>query len=174
MDRTPISLSDEVINVFVDLFEEVRDKQFAIGDLLNQVIAKTGAAKSEVINYLAGILNVSASTLYDYSRVAEIWTEEYRNEFRALDWTVYRNTDPSDPIDRQLLELCIDEGWNANRLKREKYPDSEECLTNSLLSLVNRLKSSSFPRMRELGEIIEAILEAEKAAVPEREKEEAR
>jgi len=120
---TNFALSDDVVKTFIRLFEEVRDKQFLIGDALNDLIAAHGN-KAQVINYLAGALNVSASTLYDYSRVAETWTLVHRETYQALDWTIYRNTDPNEPADIELLEMCIDEGWNASKLKSAKYPQS--------------------------------------------------
>lgn len=67
-------------------------------------------------------------------------------------WTIYRNTDPNDPEDRELLDLCIDEGWNASRLKREKYPDTEDSLIQSLLNLTNRFKSSNFIDLQNIAE----------------------
>lgn len=152
------ALPDDLIATFVELFEDVRDKQFAIGDLLNSVIETHGASKAQVINYLAGTLNVSASTLYDYARVSEAWTLEHRAMYQSLDWTVYRNTNPTDPDDIALLELCIDEGWSASRLKREKYPQSESDLTALLLSVINRLKASEFVSLQSLGDLLTPIV----------------
>ncbi len=43
-----------------------------------------------------------------------------RQIYQSLDWTVYRNSDPS--VDSELLDRAIDEGWNATRFKAEKYP----------------------------------------------------
>lgn len=159
MPDEPFALSEEVVNTFERLFEDVRDRQFAIGDLLNYLIDFHDVSKAKVINYLAGALRVSASTLYDYSRVSETWTPEHRQAYQSLDWTIYRNTNPSNPEDIQLLEMCIDEGWNASKLKSAKYPQSEEDLINSLLAFVKRLKTSNYSRLQALSELIANLIE---------------
>ena len=159
MPDEPFALAEDIINTFERLFEDVRDRQFAIGDLLNDLIEIHDVGKAKLINYLAGTLRVSASTLYDYSRVSETWTPEHREIYQSLDWTIYRNTNPTDPNDVELLEMCIDEGWNASKLKSAKYPQSEEDLTNSLLAFVKRLKSSNFSRLQALGELITNLIE---------------
>lgn len=155
---TNFALSDDVVKTFIRLLEEVRDKQFLIGDALNDLIAAHGN-KAQVINYLAGALNVSASTLYDYSRVAETWTLVHRETYQALDWTIYRNTDPNEPADIELLEMCIDEGWNASRLKAAKYPQTEDALTGALLSLISRLRNSEYTRLKALGDLLRPVVE---------------
>jgi hypothetical protein len=116
-----IVISDEIIDWFAEMFEDVRDRQFAIGDELIEVVKTTGD-KAGTISYIAGKLGISASTLYDYYRVAKLWKPEYRFTYQALDWTIYRNADPNDPEDRALLDKCVDEGWNSTKFKEEKYP----------------------------------------------------
>ena len=83
---------------------------------------KVTGDKSGTLAYLAGKLGISASTLYDYYRIAKLWTPEYRAMYQALDWTIYRNADPNDPEDRALLDKCIDEGWSSVKFREEKYP----------------------------------------------------
>ena len=116
-----IVISDEIIDWFAEMFEDVRDRQFAIGDELIEVVKTTGD-KAGTISYIAGKLGISASTLYDYYRVAKLWKPEYRFTYQALDWTIYRNADPNDPEDRALLDKCIDEGWSSVKFREEKYP----------------------------------------------------
>lgn len=115
-----VVLSEDVMVEFIEMLEAVREYQFAIGDRLNQLIQMHGGNKAGVINYLAGHLNVSASTLYDYSRTSERWTPYYRELYQSLDFTIYRNADPVE--DKELLDKAIDNGWNATRFKRERYP----------------------------------------------------
>jgi len=116
-----IVIPDEIIDWFAEMFEDVRDRQFAIGDELIEVVKTTGD-KAGTISYIAGKLGISASTLYDYYRVAKLWKPEYRFTYQALDWTIYRNADPNDPEDRALLDRCVDNGWNASKFREEKYP----------------------------------------------------
>lgn len=120
MIKEKIRISDVVIDRLINMMEIVRDAQFVIGDELNLQIKLHKGQKSAVINYVAGYLNVSASTLYDYARVARIWKPKYREEFQALDWTIYRNSDPEK--DRALLEQAVEEGWNSSRFKEHKFP----------------------------------------------------
>jgi len=116
-----IVIPEKIVDWFASAFEDVRDKQFLIGDQLIEIIKVTGD-KGGTIAYLAGRLGVSASTLYDYYRIAKLWTPEYRAMYQALDWTIYRNADPNDPEDRALLDRCVDNGWNASKFREEKYP----------------------------------------------------
>ncbi len=39
-----------------------------------------------------------------------------------MDWSFYRNADPNDPRDIELLNQAIDEGWNVTTFKDIKYP----------------------------------------------------
>lgn len=158
-NEEPFAIPDKIIERLIELFEQARDSQFEIGDLLNKLIDSQPDSKAKIINYLAGHLQVSASTLYDYARIAALWTPEHRQTYQALDWTIYRNTDPNKPEDRDLLDLCIDEGWNASRLKREKFPDTEDSLIQSLLSLTNRFKSSNFTDLQNVADKILLIIE---------------
>jgi hypothetical protein len=116
-----VVIPDKIVDWFLSAFEDVRDKQFLIGDQLIEIVKVTGD-KSGTLAYLAGKLGVSASTLYDYYRIAKLWTPEYRAMYQALDWTIYRNADPNDPEDRALLDRCVDNGWNASKFREEKYP----------------------------------------------------
>jgi hypothetical protein len=116
-----VVIPDKIVDLLSAMFEDVRDKQFIIGDTLIEIVNATGD-KGGTIAYLAGKLGVSASTLYDYYRIAKLWTPEYRAMYQALDWTIYRNADPNDPEDRALLDLCVDNGWNASKFREEKYP----------------------------------------------------
>jgi len=137
-----VVLSDEVIDLFIQLMEQVRDNQFEIGDSLISLVAMHGGKKGEVINHLAGRLNISASVLYDYYRVAERWSPEHRVTYQSLDWTIYRNSDPIE--DKELLDRCIDEGWNATRFKEEKYPEivSPSNLIGRIETYLGKLSSS--------------------------------
>jgi len=116
-----VVIPDKIVDLLSSMFEDVRDKQFIIGDTLIEIVNATGD-KGGTIAYLAGRLGVSASTLYDYYRIAKLWTPEYRAMYQALDWTIYRNADPNDHEDRALLDLCVDNGWNASKFREEKYP----------------------------------------------------
>jgi len=116
-----VVIPDKIVDLLSAMFEDVRDKQFIIGDTLIEIVNATGD-KGGTIAYLAGKLGVSASTLYDYYRIAKLWTPEYRAMYQALDWTIYRNADPNNPVDRALLDRCVDNGWNASKFREEKYP----------------------------------------------------
>jgi len=153
-----IVISEPYVEALITLFEDVRDKQLLIGDYLNILINTYDGRKSQVINYLSGRLNVSASTLYDYARISELWTPEHRQRYQSLDWTIYRNTNPNDPEDVELLNLCIDEGWSANKLKQAKYPMTEEGLYNRLVALLRQLSTSDYPKLVEIAERIKELI----------------
>lgn len=141
-----VVIADEVVNRLIYLMEMARDVQFEIGDELIRLVDIHGS-KAEVISYLAGQLNVSASVLYDYYRVAEKWSPAMREIYQSLDWTIYRNSDPSDPDDVELLDQAIDEGWNATKFKEEKYPSMKDPMVvlGKIKALIKR-NFNRFPR----------------------------
>lgn len=114
-------LSDEIVDNLIRMFENIRERQFEVGDYLIELVETIGFDKSQLLNYLSGVLHIAASTLYDYYRISKAWTLELREQYQYLDWTFYRNTNPDNPEDIALLEQAIDEGWNVSRLKTEKY-----------------------------------------------------
>ncbi len=151
-----VKISEDIITEFIELLENLRENKFAIGDRLIRLVEMAGD-KAGVINELAGNLNVSASMLYDYYRTAERWSQENRDKFQSLDWTIYRNADPNDPEDLELLERCIDEGWNATRWKEEKYPSMRDprAILEKIKAILVRSKSEWRP---EISNEIESIL----------------
>jgi len=116
-----LQIADEYLDRLQALFEDVRDNHFAIGDLLVELVDMHDSRRVDVINYIAGRLAISPTTLYDYENTARRWTVDKRLEYPLLDWTVYRNADPVE--DKELLDRCVDEGWNATKFKENKYPE---------------------------------------------------
>jgi len=153
-----IVIPDEIIDWFAEMFEDVRDRQFAIGDELIEVVKTTGD-KAGTISYIAGKLGVSASTLYDYYRIAKLWTPEYRAMYQALDWTIYRNADPNDPEDRALLDKCVDEGWNSTKFKEEKYPAlrNPNTIVGRMIAMGKRLYEYDALEIEQREAILKAI-----------------
>lgn len=152
-----VRISEDVIVEFIRLFEAVRDNKFAIGDRLIELVELHGD-KAAVINELAGSLNVSASTLYDYYRIAEKWSPAMREIYQNLDWTIYRNADPHE--DSELLDRVIDEGWNATKFKEEKYPALKEPRTviEKVMSMLSRGKREWRPEIQsEIDFIVERL-----------------
>jgi hypothetical protein len=153
-----IVIPDEIIDWFAEMFEDVRDRQFAIGDELIEVVKTTGD-KAGTISYIAGKLGISASTLYDYYRVAKLWKPEYRFTYQALDWTIYRNADPNDPEDRALLDKCVDEGWNSTKFKEEKYPAlrNPNTIVGRMIAMGKRLYEYDALEIEQREAILKAI-----------------
>jgi hypothetical protein len=116
----PLQISDDYIDKLVALFENIRDNQFEIGDTLTLLVDSSPEQRQDIMNYVAGKLAVSPSTLYDYENTARRWTPDKRQEYAALDYTIYRNSDPVK--DKELLDKAIDEGWNATTFKEAMYP----------------------------------------------------
>lgn len=159
METVRVKLSEEVLTEFIQLFEMARDTQFEIGDRLIEQV-KLHGDKAGVINEVAGQLNVSASVLYDYYRVAEKWSPAMREIYQSLDYTIYRNSDPNDPEDIELLDKAIDEGWNATRYKEEKYPALKDPKTilEKIKSMLIRNKQEWRPEIRsEIDSILDRL-----------------
>jgi hypothetical protein len=153
-----VIIPDKIVDWFLSAFEDVRDKQFLIGDQLIEIVKVTGD-KSGTLAYLAGKLGISASTLYDYYRIAKLWTPEYRAMYQALDWTIYRNADPNDPEDRELLDLCVDNGWNASKFREEKYPALKypNTIIGKMIALGRRIYQQDTLEIEQREAILRAI-----------------
>ena len=153
-----VVIPDKIVDWFLSAFEDVRDKQFLIGDQLIEIVKVTGD-KSGTLAYLAGKLGVSASTLYDYYRIAKLWTPEYRAMYQALDWTIYRNADPNDPEDRALLDRCVDNGWNSTKFKEEKYPAlrNPNTIVGRMIAMGKRLYEYDALEIEQREAILKAI-----------------
>ena len=153
-----VVIPDKIVDFLSSMFEDVRDKQFIIGDTLIEIVNATGD-KGGTIAYLAGKLGVSASTLYDYYRIAKLWTPEYRAMYQALDWTIYRNADPNDPEDRALLDLCVDNGWNSTKFKEEKYPAlrNPNTIVGRMIAMGKRLYEYDALEIEQREAILKAI-----------------
>lgn len=160
MEDKEFKISQEYIDELIGLVEHVRDAQFSIGDALMYIIELHGGQKSKVIKYLAGVLQISASSLYDYHRVAKIWTPDFREIYQSLDWSIYRNANPNDPEDRALLDRCIDEGWNASRFREEKYPNIKDPvkMLGSAIGILGRLITDEMLTEHEDAEVRDAIV----------------
>ena len=151
-------ISDEIVDNLIRMFENIRERQFEVGDYLIELVETVGFEKSQLINYLAGVLHVAASTLYDYYRISKAWTPELRAEYQYLDWTFYRNTNPDNPEDLALLQHAIDEGWNVSRLKTEKYgKTSLEDTIAAIRAMCVRMSEKS-PEFSSRKRILEEIL----------------
>ena len=153
-----VVIPDKIVDLLSAMFEDVRDKQFIIGDTLIEIVNATGD-KGGTIAYLAGRLGVSASTLYDYYRIAKLWTPEYRAMYQALDWTIYRNADPNDPEDRALLDRCVDNGWNSTKFKEEKYPAlrNPNTIVGRMIAMGKRLYEYDALEIEQREAILKAI-----------------
>ena len=153
-----VVIPDKIVDLLSAMFEDVRDKQFIIGDTLIEIVNATGD-KGGTIAYIAGRLGVSASTLYDYYRIAKLWTPEYRAMYQALDWTIYRNADPNDPEDRALLDKCVDEGWNSTKFKEEKYPAlrNPNTIVGRMIAMGKRLYEYDALEIEQREAILKAI-----------------
>ena len=115
-----IQISDDYIDKLIELFEDVRDRKFDIGDTLVLLVDSQPDHRTDIMNYVAGKLAVSPSTLYDYENTARRWTLDKRQEYATLDYSIYRNSDPV--LDKALLDQAIDESWNATTFKEKMYP----------------------------------------------------
>jgi len=115
-----IQISDEYIDKLIELFENIRDNQWAVGDMLVLLVDSSPDDRQDIMNYVAGKLAVASATLYDYENTARRWSPDKRKEYATLDWTIYRNSDPEK--DKELLDQAMDENWNATTFKEKMFP----------------------------------------------------
>ena len=155
-----IQISDEYIDTLIELFENVRDNQWAIGDTLVLLVDSSPDDRQEIMNYVSSHLAVAASTLYDYENTARRWSPEKRQEYKALDWTIYRNSDPEK--DKELLDQAIDENWNATTCKEKMFPallDPAALIAKAIRMLGKILEQEIEPEIHAQLELIIAQLD---------------
>ncbi len=155
-----IQISDEYIDALIELFENVRDNQWAIGDTLVLLVDSSPDDRQEIMNYVASHLAVAASTLCDYENTARRWSPEKRQEYKALDWTIYRNSDPER--DKELLDQAIDENWNATTFKEKMFPallDPAALIAKAIRMLGKILEQEIEPEIHAQLELIIAQLD---------------
>lgn len=155
-----IQISDEYINTLIELFENVRDNQWAIGDTLVLLVDSSPDDRQEIMNYVSSRLAIAASTLYDYENTARRWSPEKRQEYKALDWTIYRNSDPEK--DKELLDQAIDENWNATTFKEKMFPallDPAALIAKAIRMLGKILEQEIEPEIHAQLELIIAQLD---------------
>lgn len=157
-DLPKVVISDDVVDIVLNYLDNIRDSQFALGDLLVELVDLHGGYKAPVINYLAGKTNRAASTLYDYEAVARRWGKEYRDKYAGLDYTIYRNSDPI--IDEKLLDRAVDENMNPTTFKEIKYPNLYEptnVLRTALIRL-NKIDLNGDVRLSQILRLLEDLL----------------
>jgi len=137
--KQPVQISDDYIDKLIELFENIRDNQFEIGDILALLVDFAPDNRQDIMNYVAGVLAVAPSTLYDYENTSRRWTPDKRLEYAAMDYTIYRNSDPVK--DKALLDQAIDEGWNASTFKEKMFPALVEP-SNQLARVVRILQKT--------------------------------
>jgi len=156
-----LQISDEYIDRLILLMEDTRDTQFAVGDLLAELVDMHPGQRTDVMRYVAGKLAMSSSTLYDYENTSRRWTPQYREMYPALDYTIYRNSDPV--TNKDLLDRCLDEGWNATTFKEKMYPDltSPATITKRVINLLDKIIKSDIPYFieAEIMQLIEKLQE---------------
>lgn len=153
-----VTISDEYVDIVLYYLDNIRESQFALGDLLVELVDLHGGFKAPVINYIAGKTNRAASTLYDYEAVSRRWPKEYRDKYVGLDYTIYRNSDPI--LDEQLLNKAADENWNPTRFKEVKYPNMFEptnVLRTALIRL-NKIDLNGDARLSQILRLLEELL----------------
>ena len=155
---TKVVIAEEYVDTVLYYLDNIRDSQFALGDLLVQLVDLHGGYKAPVINYLAGKTNRAASTLYDYEAVARRWPKEYRDKYAGLDYTIYRNSDPI--LDEDLLNKAADENMNPTKFKEMKYPNMLEptnVLRTALIRL-NKIDLNGDIRLSQILKLLEELL----------------
>lgn len=157
-DLTPVVIAEEYVDAVLYYLDNIRESQFALGDLLVTLVDLHGGYKAPVINYLAGKTNRAASTLYDYEAVSRRWSKEYRDKYAGLDYTIYRNSDPI--IDEKLLDKAADENMNPTKFKEMKYPNMLEptsVIRNALFKL-NKIDLNGDNRLLQILKLLEELL----------------
>ena len=87
-----------------------------IGDLLNEFVA----TKDEV--------GISLDVLRDYMRMAEIFDDDSRYDYKLSIWYFREVASLPGKIAHELLQEAIEHGWTSKELREEARKQREKCL----------------------------------------------
>lgn len=117
----PIIIAQEYVDHIIYLEQSITDSKFAIGDVLVSLVDLYDGRKQEVCEYLQGATALEWKTLSDYETTARRWPPDLRRQYASMPWSVFRNLDPDNEKDIELMELAVDNQLTVNKILDMKY-----------------------------------------------------
>ena len=154
-----IVIPQEYVDQIIYLEQNITESKFAVGDILVSLVDMYDGRKQEVCEYLQGATALEWKTLSDYEATARRWPPDLRRQYASMPWSVFRNLDPANDKDIELIDMAVDNQLTANKILDIKYDrGSPGYIIRNCIRLLNKLELDSELQLA-LG-ILEAKLTA--------------
>lgn len=152
---TPVVISQNFVDEIIYLQQDITNNKFKIGDILVLLVDTFAGRKQEVCNYLQGATRLEWKTLSDYETTARRWTVELREKYAMLDYSLFRNMNPEDQRDLQMMDEAVDNQLTTTKVLDQKYNrNSPKYMVRKALSILNKIDISQY---REIEIAIEML-----------------
>lgn len=120
-ENKPVVIPQDYVDQIIYLEETITDSKFAIGDILVYLVDLYDGRKREVCEYLQGTTALEWKTLSDYETTARRWPPDLRQQYASMPFSVFRNLDPANKEDMELIDKAVDNQLTANKVLDLKY-----------------------------------------------------
>lgn len=136
----PIVIPQEYVDQIIYLEQSITENKFAVGDILVSLVDMYDGRKQEVCEYLQGATALEWKTLSDYETTARRWSPQLRLQYASMPWSVFRNLDPADEKDIELIDHAVDNQLTVNKILDIKYDrGSPGYIIRNCIRLLNKL-----------------------------------
>lgn len=137
----PIVIPQEYVDQIIYLEQSITENKFAVGDILVSLVDMYDGRKQEVCEYLQGATALEWKTLSDYETTARRWSPGLRLQYASMPWSVFRNLDPANEKDIELIDHAVDNQLTANKILDIKYDrGSPGYIIRNCIRLLNKLE----------------------------------
>lgn len=152
----PIVIDQTVVDQIIYLEQSVTDNKFAIGDILVALVDAYDGRKRDVCDYLQGATTLDWKTLSDYETTARRWPPDIRSQYAPLSFSVFRNMDPDDELDRAIMDNAVDNQFTTNKILDLKFDRSSQAyIVRSCIKMLLRLEPTDL--LQEIIELLQSI-----------------
>jgi len=116
-----IVIAQEYVDQIIYLEQSITENKFAVGDILVSLVDMYDGRKQEVCEYLQGATALDWKTLSDYETTARRWPPDLRQQYASMPWSVFRNLDPTNDKDIELIDMAVDNQLTVNKILDIKY-----------------------------------------------------
>ena len=135
-----IVIPQEYVDQIIYLEQNITESKFAVGDILVSLVDMYDGRKQEVCAYLQGATALEWKTLSDYETTARRWSPELRLQYASMPWSVFRNLDPANEKDIELIDHAVDNQLTVNKILDIKYDrGSPGYIIRNCIRLLNKL-----------------------------------
>lgn len=156
----PIVITQNYVDEIIYLHQDITNNKFKIGDILVLLVDTYSGRKQEVCNYLQGATGLEWKTLSDYETTARRWPEELRARYAMLDYSVFRNMNPENAQDIQLMDYAVDNQLTTTKVLDQKFNrNTPKFIVRKALNILSKLDVSEDKELKMAIDILVSWLE---------------